>query len=289
MNSWKDRVVRDLHRELGLLGKTLWQSLYTLPSTCALDRAAGISYYAVLAVFPFILIVVLVGGRVLRNPALAAQAIQFLSERIPVAGGFLSHHLPQIQDAAGGLGFLSGFGLVWSAMGLFAALRNAMDDLNGTPRKGFLKGHWYSLASVFLTAVGLMICLALSTLLGVFGSLPAVRWLDALIPFLPVVQTVSSYSGQAVSWVALFFLLHFLPTHRPAFRDCFAPAVLLTIAIQIFRIIFMAYLSHQKMNAVHGPLSAAIAFLGWAYASAVLVLWGSYWAGLIQRRRSEVS
>jgi membrane protein len=285
MNFWNNGIVL-LRRDLSLNLRALWKSCLGLPASGAFDRAAAIAYYAVLAVFPFVLIVVLVGGRFLQDPDLADQAIEFLSDRIPVAGDFLDTHLDTIQKAASGLGTLSAIGLLWSAMGLFTAIRNGMDAMSGTRRHSFLKGHWVSFASVLLAAIGLMLLIFLSTLLGMFGSLEAVQWLDDVVPFLPVVQMVSRYSGAFVSLVAFLCVLRLLPTRKPAFRDCLLPAVGLTLAEHLFRALFVHFLlTRQDLNAVHGPLSAAIGFMGWAYASSLLLLWASLWVHQVGRQR----
>lgn len=294
------RLGLGLRSEALLLARSLWRSLLSLPASGAFDRAAAIAYYAVLAVFPFILILVMVGGRFLRNPELAAQAIAFLSERIPVAGDFLDNHLTTLQQAAGGLGTISGLGLFWSAMGLFTALRNGMDAMSGTPPRSFLKGHGASFVSVLLSAVGLMVLIFLSTLAGmlasfdpvqfltgIFGDLRALQWAQELIPRLLLLQTVSRLSSEAVSCVAFYFLLRMLPTARPAFRDCLAPAVAVTLAEHAFRALFVRFLlTRSDLNPIHGPLSAAIGFLGWAYASSLLVLWASLWIHHIRQERT---
>lgn len=273
-------------KELRLALRAAFGSLKKLPTSGAFDRAAGIAYYAVLAVFPFVLILVLVGGRILRNPDLADQAIGFLSERLPVAGDFLDDHLDTLQQAAGGLGTLSAIGLLWSAMGLFTALRNGIDAMCGVSPKSFFKGHWASLAAVFLSAIGLMVLIGLSTLLGVFGSMDAVQWLADLVPFLPVLQTISRYSGQAITILAFLFFLRFVPTSRPTFRDCLVPAVGMAFLEHFFRVLFVHFiLSRQAMNPVHGPLSAAIGFMGWCYASSLLILWASLWVHQIKLLR----
>lgn len=290
---------RRLKNEGLLVLRALWQSLVTLPASGALDRAAAIAYYAVLAVFPFVLILVMVGGHFLQNPALATQAIGFLSERIPVAGDFLNNHLDSLQQAAGGLGLISGIGLFWSAMGLFAALRSGMDAMSGTPPRSFLKGHWASLLSVLLSAVGLMVLIFLSTLAsmlasfdpvrfltGIFGDLRALHWAQELIPRILFIQTVSLLSSEAISCVAFYFLLRMLPTARPAFRDCVVPAIVVTLAEHGFRALFVRFLlTRSDLNPIHGPLSAAIGFLGWAYASSLLVLWASLWIHHIRNLR----
>lgn len=288
MNPWKSRL-QDLRSELVMALRALWRSALILPSSGAFDGAAAIAYYAVLAVFPFILIVVLVGGGFLKNPELAQQAITFLSSHIPVAGNFLDTHLETLQDAAGSLGTISGLGLFWSAMGLFTALRNSMDSLNETPRRGFFQGHWVSFASVLLAAIGLMVLIFLSTILGMFGSIDAVRWLDDMIPLLPLVQLLSRLSSESVSFVAFLFLLRLLPSSRPTFRDCLIPALAITLTEHLLRVLFIHFLlSRQDLNPIHGPLSAAIGFLGWAYASSLLVLWASHWANQIKRLREEL-
>lgn len=299
MIDWKLQARRLKNEALRHL-RALWLSLFTLPASGALDRAAAIAYYAVLAVFPFILILVMIGGQFLQNPKLAAQAIAFLSERIPVAGDFLDSHLDSLQQAAGGLGLISGIGLFWSAMGLFAALRNGMDAMSGTPPRGFLKGHWASLLSVLLSAVGLMALIFLSTvagmlasfdpvqfLTGIFGDLRPLQWAQELIPRLLFIQTISILSSEAISCVAFYFLLRMLPTARPAFRDCLVPAIVVTLAEYGFRALFVRFLlTRSDLNPIHGPLSAAIGFLGWAYASSLLVLWASLWIHHIHRQRT---
>jgi len=275
-----------LVKEIRLALGAAIDSLKKLPTSGAFDRAAGIAYYAVLAVFPFVLILVLVGGRLLRNPELADQAIEFLSDRLPVAGDFLDDHLDTLQQAAGGLGTISALGLLWSAMGLFTALRNGMDAICGVSPKSLFKGYGASLAAVILSAIGLMLLIGLSTLLGVFGSMGAVQWLADLVPFLPVIQTISRYSGQAITILAFLFFLRFVPTSRPTFRDCVIPAVAVAFLEQIFRVLFVHFvLSRQDMNPVHGPLSAAIGFMGWCYASSLLILWASLWVHQIHLKR----
>ncbi|MEN9355040.1 MAG: YihY family protein [Fibrobacterota bacterium] len=290
MNPWKSRLLA-LRRELAMTALALWRSALVLPSSGAFDGAAAIAYYAVLAVFPFILIVVMVGGGFLKNPELANQAIDFLSSHIPVAGDFLDTHLDTLQEAAGSLGLISGIGLFWSAMGLFTALRNGMDALNDTPRRGFLRGHWASFAAVLLAAIGLMLLIFLSTILGMFGSLSAVKFIDDLIPvlpLLPMIQTLSRLSSESVSFVAFLFLLRLLPSSRPSFRDCLVPALAVSVTEHLFRVLFIRFLlSRQDLNPIHGPLSAAIGFLGWAYASSLLVLWASHWVNQIKRLRES--
>lgn len=286
MIPWKSQLEL-LRRELAIAAKGWWRANLRLPYSDAFDGAAAISYYAVLAVFPFVLIMVMVGGRFLQNPELADQAIAFLSERIPVAGDFLDNHLGTLQQAAGGLGTITALGLLWSSMGLFTALRNGMDAMHGTPRRSFLKGHWISFAAVLLAAIGLMFLIFLSTLLGMFGSLDVVQWLVDLFPILPLLQTVSRYSGEFVSCIAFYFLLRMLPSSRPSFRDCLIPAIVLTVNEHILRAVFVHFLlSRQDLNPIHGPLSAAIGFLGWAYASSLLILWASIWVHENRLQRS---
>src|ERR1035437_9081862 len=111
------------------LGRSFLLSFGDIGKTGAFSQAAAISYYAILSIFPFLMLLVVVSTRLLENPALSVQAIRLLGSYMPNGRQFLSDTLPVLQRVSGTLSVVSVVGLGWSSMGHFAALRTALEDV----------------------------------------------------------------------------------------------------------------------------------------------------------------
>lgn len=296
---WKGWV-----REWTALSRSLGLSFGDLGQAGAFSQAAAISYYAILSIFPFLLLLVVVSSRLLENPALSMQAIRLMESYMPNGRQFLSDTLPVLQKISGTLGVVSVVGLAWSSMGLFAALRTGLDSVSGdrSPPSPLLQ-HWASFVAVLGTSLGLLLGLAVATLLSFLGKL-SVRYLTLGVTHLDPVgtaQVLLKPMGMAlqagtlalsamITWIGLFLLIHHLPRRKPELRHVFVPALAVTIALDELKGLFILFVgSNKNFTVVHGPLSAAIAFMLWAYLSALVFLWGGAWAFRLSRERMRLS
>lgn len=284
-----------------LLASSLGLALRELPGSGALSWAAGISYYAILAIFPFLLLVVVVSTSVLADPALSVQAIRWMGSYLPTGRHILVDALPTLQRISGQIGLVSAASLAWTSMGLFSAVRTALDQMSGLPRRpSALLQHWASLVAVVVASLGLLVLIALSTFLGVIGHLSLERlsagftalgpgfslaadWLRRPVSF--ALQTTSLLLGRLVTWIAAVAVLNYLPAHRPGLRHCLVPALGVTIAVEALKSgLLWSVQSRGNFTMIHGPLSAAIAFMLWAYLTALALLLGGLWTFQLRRQ-----
>jgi uncharacterized BrkB/YihY/UPF0761 family membrane protein len=223
---------------------------------------------------------------------------------MPTGRQILTDSLPVLQKISGTLGIVSVAGLAWSSMGLFAALRVGLDQVSGekTPPSSLMQ-HWVSLIAVLGTSFGLLLGLALVTLLsfvgrmslevmshgvGILGKIsddiPDLLMRPAGLAFQAVTIALSGF----ITWIGIVMLLHHLPRHKPAIRHCLVPALCVTILMDQLKGWFLLFVGSQKdFTMLHGPLSAAIAFMLWAYFSALLFLYGGAWTFRLGRERSR--
>ncbi len=293
-----------LARELVVLFRSMAMAFGDLSRSGAFSQAAAISYYTILSIFPFLMLLVVVSSRLLEDQNLSVQAIRLLGSYMPNGRQILTDSLPVLQRISGTLGAVSVIGLAWSSMGLFAALRIGLDQVSGdkSPKSSLLQ-HWASLVAVFASSFGLLLGLALATLLSflgrmslqvmsqgvgllgyISGDLPELLMRPAGLAF----QGLTIALGGVITWVGLLLLLHHLPRQKPGIRHCLVPALVVTMLMDQLKGWFLLFVgSQQDFTLIHGPLSAAIAFMLWAYLSALLFLYGGAWTFRLARERSR--
>lgn len=298
----KSQGWKEFRGEWIALGRSFLLSLGDLGKTGAFSQAAAISYYAILSIFPFLMLLVVVSTRLLENPALSVQAIRLLGSYMPNGRQFLLDTLPVLQRISGTLGVVSVVGLAWSSMGLFAALRTALDDVGGdrSPPSPLLQ-RWASFLAVLCTSMGLLLGLAVATLLSFLGKLSVrflsmgISQLDPVAGGLPdlllrpagiMLQAGTLALSGVISWVGIFLLLHHLPRAKPGLRNALVPALGVTFALDQLKGWFIVIVgSNKNFTMINGPLSAAIAFMLWAYLSALVFLFGGAWTFRLGRER----
>lgn len=293
-----------LVRELFVLVRSMVIAATDLTKSGALSHAASISYYTILSIFPFLMLLVVVSTRLLENQNLSVRAIDLLGSYMPTGRQILTDSLPVLQRISGTLGVVSVAGLAWSSMGLFAALRVGLDQVSGekSPPSSLLQ-HWVSLIAVLASSFGLLLGLALTTLLSFVGQMSlevmtqGVGMLGAISEGIPELlmrpagiafQAVTIALSSMISWVGIILLLHHLPRHKPEFRHCLVPALVVTLLMDQLKSWFLVFVGSQKdFTLLHGPLSAAIAFMLWAYLSALLFLYGGAYTFRLGRERAR--
>lgn len=242
------------------------------------DWAAALTYYAVLALFPVLLVILSIVG--LTMPTAKPEVIDRMAQAAPVASQpLLRSTLRQLtgqSSTAWTLVFLGGAGALWSGSSYLSVFRRALHSMH---RVSAHRPVWRTAPRIIVTALVLISLLLTSTLtLFLTGSLarrlsraldlgsgPQAAW-DALR--WPVV---------AVAAVAMVLVLYRSgpASSRPVRR--MAPggtlAVLLLLAVSVG---FAVYTSHiGTYHRLYGSLAGVVIFLIWLWLSNLALLTGA--------------
>ena len=253
--------------------------------------AAGVTFYALLAVFPAIAAFVSLYGLV-ADRATLVDHVTILDGVVPQGGiAIVSEQLGRLtqgNQAALGFGFLFSLGLaLWSANAGVKAVFDALNVAYGeTEKRGFFR---LNLISLVFTAGALMflllglgataavpIALAWSGLDGIGASLiAALRW--------PAVSIVAI--------LALSILYRFAPSRADARWEWITPGslfagitwVLMSVGFSWYAANFAAY------NETYGTLGAAIGLMTWMWLSSAIVLFGAELNAEMERQTAKDS
>src|SRR5579863_9311292 len=107
--------------------EVLDESLVTFLKEDALTISASIAYFALLSIFPMLLLLVSLSGIYIRRFELSGELTQVLEGLLPMRPDFIMKELVQISKGFGRITLISIALLFWSSSGVFIPLEKALD------------------------------------------------------------------------------------------------------------------------------------------------------------------
>jgi len=258
-----------------LIALAAWRGVTGLYNSDALTHAAAIAYYALLSLFPLILLGLSVLGQMTTDSADRDAVVRFAFRYFPRQFAFIQGQLDAFRETPVTFGFWGAVALIWAALGVFNAVTSAVNHAwSVEKRRSFLKHRLVSFL-MMLSAGGILILgLAIASLV----RLAETRLQAAMVTS----PWVDNFSGVFASYLATVLLIacvalvfYFIPNTKVRFRDVWPGAILVGVLWRIALRLFAWYASDlAKWNVIHGSIAAVVVFLLWIYVSAVILLYG---------------
>jgi membrane protein len=256
--------------------------------------AAGLAFFALISLAPFLVIAVGVGGAIFGTELAQAELRARIGDDLgPQVTEFIVGLTDGATDALS-LSLASVFGLsllFWSSMRLFAEVRGALHTIWGLPRPaaglvmpaggfslkalvlGFLKTRLLAasgtigLGAVFLALLASRLFLARLLGDGDGDGNPEVPFgLWWLIEYLVALLTLA---------LVVHGLYRYLPDDGPRGRALAIGSVITAFLLLLGRSAVGLYVSFATITSVHGAAGTLIVILIWAYWSALVFLFGA--------------
>jgi membrane protein len=232
--------------------------------------AAGVTFYALLAIFPAIVALISIYGLFADPSSIASQS--------DVASGFLPggaldilrEQMERIAQARGTLGFAFLIGLLislWSANGGMKALFDALNVVYGEKEnRSFI---WLNIMSLSFTVAAIAFLIVALGLVAVVPLLLQSLGLDFTVARWPLLLLAIA--------VALALIYRYGPSRaEPKWRWITWGSAFAAVAWIVLSLLFSWYAANfASYNRTYGSLGAVIAFMTWMWLSATVVLVGA--------------
>jgi membrane protein len=235
-----------------------------------LQVAAALSYYVLFSVIPLVAFLVALFGLVLRDPSMRASALDTVLARLPLDGtrgqNLVIDAMRSVADVSATMSVIGLVGLLWGAMGLLGAVREALNVAWDTPnRSSFLRQRISDVLGVIALGVLLVASIVGTNLLhNLQLAVAEVRWNFGLATLL--------------TWVGTL-----LPAGDGC-RDVWVGALVATLLFELAKHAFAFYVAHfANYQVVYGALGAVLLFLLWTYVSSIVLLLGAELAATWQQ------
>jgi membrane protein len=248
--------------------------------------AAGVAFYAFLALVPALIALVIVYGLVADPADVKDQIGSFASAAPRDAQRLLTNQLTSITRSAGGAAGIGALiaiaGAVWSASSGMAALNTGLTVVNHeTETRGFMKRRLFALVLTIFAVIGILLMLALVVALpsvlqaidvGDIGkvAIGVARWVLLAAVLLSGLGVIFRYGPQR---------------RRPRWRWVTPGAIVAVVVGLAASVGFSIYVTLMgNYNKTYGALGAIIVLLLWLYLMAFAVLFGAAMNAELERQ-----
>ncbi len=253
-----------------------WRAAIRFASSDNLTYASSISFYALLSLFPFFLLLFSILGSVTTDEASRLKVFNFVLRYFPRQFDFISTQVDAFRMQRVPLGLFASILMIWSALGVFGAITTAVNYAWRVERQPNYFKHKL-VAFGMLVAAGVLLLVAL--LLISAGSIVEAHWFSSVVDGTPAFDWLR---GLWTRWAStLLFILvtglifYFVPnTNKVRFRDVWPGAIVAGLLWRGALSGFGWYVRDLSRFSVHGTIAGVVVFLMWVYVSAVVLLYG---------------
>jgi membrane protein len=258
------------------------------------DRAAALTYYSVLSLFPALIVVVALVGVFGKYPETTDKLLQIVNRLGPnTAVETFRSPIESVVQNKGGAGALLGIGLVgalWSASGYVGAYMRASNEIYEVPRdRRLLRKLSVRLG---LTVVMMLLLAVVAVALVLTGPLAeATGSAFGLASTAVTVWSIAKWPVLVLLTAVAFALLYFggPNVRQPTFRSIL-PGGLLAVGVWIAASIGFAFFvaNFGSYNETYGTLSAVVVALLWLFITNNAILFGSLFNAERQREARQL-
>ena len=249
-------------------------------------RSAGLTYYLVFAIFPFIISIISLLG-ILRLPmiSLEGDVAAFLPGDVIALLNMTILHMTEFSNGA-----ILTFGLAFALWFPFRAVKNMVEEISDIYGDEKQNGKRY-LARVFFLYVIILIFIPVLLILLIIGE----GVLSFVSQFLPITMEFIHlwnklrFLPMALGLILLTSAVYLLsPVSRPALGHVLPGALLSTTAWMAYSLFFAHYVNNMgNYSVIYGSIGAIIVFLIWLNWSLTALLVGAVFNQALRESKKE--
>jgi len=278
------RRARDIAR---LTALSFWKGFQSFYDSDNLTYAASIAYYALLSLFPFLLLAFSLLGRSTVEVEKRNEVLGFVLRYFPAQFDFITKQLDSFRADTITLGVAGTIALVWGALGVFGAISTAVNYAWGVEKqRSFWKHKLFSFVMLLFAGLILLIALLLISAQQVVGA----SWFREVLFRFPGLEVLRSFTiRHATTWLFILvvgLIYYFVPNAKVRFRDVWIGALVTGLLWKGALEGFSWYMRDMNRFArVNGSIAAVVVFLVWVYVQAVILLYGVEFTAAYARLR----
>jgi membrane protein len=271
-----------------------WRGLLSFYRSDNLTYAASIAYYALLSLFPFLLLAFVTLGRVTADEHDRGEVLSFVLQYFPQQFDFIARQLDAFRTSGLTIGVGGTVALIWGALGFFGAISTAVNYAWGVEKqRSYWKHKLFSFVMLLFAGSILLVALMLVSATQIIGA----SWFAEVLarfPGLAVLRSLTVRNATTLLFIIVVGLVYyFVPNAKVRFRDVWIGALVTGLLWKGALEGFSWYMRDMtRFTRVNGSVAAAVIFLVWVYTQAVILLYGveftAAYARLLRGRPEEI-
>jgi membrane protein len=245
----------------------LWRGLDNF-NRYGLGRAAALAYYAIFSIFPLTLLLAVAIGGILGPAAAGEQVRRGLELFVPgQTVDLFQSNVNTVLEQGRSFGLIAVAGLIWSGLGLFTSITNALDLIFAVPAS---RSVLHQRLVAFGMALTLIVLILTSFLTSAVLRLVSAFLLDRPSSWI-LIGTI--FLPLGINMVIFALLFRYVPAKRVHWDAVWPAAIFGAVGWELLKSGFSWYTSSlANFQIVYGSIATVIVFLFWAYLIASIFL-----------------
>lgn len=245
----------------------------------ALQTAGSMAYFAVLSIFQFLVLGVVVGSYVVGQGEARQFVVDNVSAGSPIDAETVGGIIDSVIESRGAMSIISIGFLTWSALGIFSALSTGIGRVfENAPKRPFIQDKLIGLLLMGLTGVLAVASLVIGIITGILQEAAT-----DLVADLPgggtAVWLIGLLAPLILIFLAFWVIYKVVPNRPVGWGEVLPGAVIAAVLWTVLRFGFTWYAtSVADYESAFGPLSTGITLLVFLYFASVIVLLGAEFA-----------
>jgi membrane protein len=285
-------TMRHRARELAVrCGVAAWQAFLNFYNSDNLTYAASMAYYALLSLFPLLMLTLAVLGWATGDVESRNAVLNFLLRYFPSRFDFITSQLDALRVGGWNVGVAGSIGLVWGGLAIFGMITTAINYAWGVERTPNFWQHKLT-SAIMLIISGIILLTGL--LLVSASKIASSMWLGGVLkhaPGLGLLTSAAVHYGTTLLFIGVVALLYrFVPNDASvSFADVWLGAVVTGLLWRVTLEGFYWYLEGRisQLARINGSIAIVVMFLVWVYVQAVIFLYGVEFTAVYARLRRE--
>ena len=260
----------------------LWPRLVALG--CYLVRtevhtyAFSVAANTILALFPFIVLLLTVSRAVFRTPHIEPIVGDLLKSFLPTGQEFVMRNMQLLVHPRSGMQVFSVVMLLISSTGVFMPLEVALNNVWGVPvNRSYLRNQIVSLG--LAVAVGLLALFSVVMSAGQQSILRVLFFGHTQNRVYYVISHGFMHLAAGLASVLLFFLIYWvLPNRKVPAIAVLPTAVVIGVLWEGAKLLYVRALPWLDFQSVYGPFYISVGLMMWAFLSGLLLLAGAHFS-----------
>ncbi|MEI7055474.1 YihY/virulence factor BrkB family protein [Nocardioides sp. CCNWLW239] len=249
----------------------------------AAQQAGAMTYFGFLSTFPILALAFFAVGEIAKVYAGAeSDLVEAIDQVLPglVGDGPGQLKIADIESAAGTVGIIGVFGLLYAGLGFVDGLRKALQIVFVVPedaQPGFLAAKARDLVALVVLGVILLVAVAFTGLVRTF-SVNVLDWigLDEGFGWLIVLLTLAL--GLAANTVLFFAMFHLAPQKDTPKRPLLAGALIGAIGFEILKQASTILLKATQGQPAFQAFGIALILVVWIHYTSMVILYAASYA-----------
>jgi membrane protein len=236
--------------------------------------AAGLSFYVVTCIVPFLLLLLAGGAYLVSDEMALREILQRLAVLLPVYQSEIEAMMRDVVNARGVSSLIGTVVLVFFASQLFAATRLVLNRVFQRKGRSFIRGMLFDIGMIVLLTALFFVTVAITA---AFAWVRGLALLFGKSAFLPAVFHWAGLLLAVLFNGALFVVLYrYVPTTRVGWNSVLAGSLATAVLWEIAKQAFRWYIEGIGVySAVYGSFGVTIALMMWVYYSALVFVLGA--------------